>query len=171
MSLDRAMAAASKGATLDLPVTNENLRREVRFGARIPVAIHRGRTHVVAETSDVSFRGLFLKTPEALPLRSLVRLRVTLAPTRVIEVHAMVVHVVDGGGVGFQFWGLSGKDRQAWDEFVRRLVPPPKPKPKTHGADLDTPTGVRVRVPVDGSAGAGADAGIGRKGGKAVGSQ
>jgi len=127
-------------------VTKENLRREVRFGAKLAVVIHRGRSTFSVETSDVSFRGLFLRTPDPLPLRSLVRLRVTLPSTRTIEVHAMVVHVVEGGGVGLQFWGLSGKDRHAWDEFVRRLVPPKK---KPHAADVETPTGVRVRSPVD----------------------
>jgi hypothetical protein len=127
-------------------VTKENLRREVRFGANLAVVIHRGRRTFAVETSDVSFRGLFLKTADPLPLRSLVRLGVTLPSTRMIEVHAMVVHVVDGDGVGLQFWGLSGQDRQAWDDYVRRLVPPRK---KHHAGDLDTPTGVRVRMPVD----------------------
>jgi hypothetical protein len=153
------MADASKGATLDLgrgtkvgderSVTSENLRREIRFEARIPVSVHRGRAVISTETSDVSFRGLFLRTADALPLRSLVRLRVMLPSGRTIEVHAMVAHVVDGGGVGLQFWGLSGKDRTAWDSYVGKLVPPAKPKKHTHAADLETPTGVRVRMPVD----------------------
>ncbi len=131
-------------------MTIENLRREVRFPARVPVSIHRAKSVVSAETSDVSFRGLFLETKDPLPLRSLVRLRVMLPSGRTIEVHAMVVHVVEGGGVGLQFWGLSGKDRQAWDAYVGKLVPPARPKVHVHNADLETPTGVRVRMPVDG---------------------
>jgi hypothetical protein len=125
-------------------MTTENLRREARVDARVVVEIQKKRSSVMVETSDVSFRGLFVRTQEPLPLRALVRLRVAL-PSRMLEAHAMVVHVVDGGGAGLQFWGLSGADRAAWDDFVRglvqakrKLVVPPQ------GLDLETPTGVRV---------------------------
>ena len=84
---------------------------------------------VSLETSDVSFKGLFLQTDDPPPVRSLMRLRVTL-PQREIEAHAMAVHIsatndVSEGrtaGVGVQFWGLAGPDRTAWDDFVRELI-------------------------------------------------
>lgn len=107
----------------------ENLRREARVDARIKVTVVRGRRMVSLETSDVSFKGLFLRTDDPPPLRSLMRLRVAL-PLREIEAHAMAVHVsttddpLEGraAGVGVQFWGLAGPDRIAWDDFVRELV-------------------------------------------------
>ncbi len=125
-------------------MTMENLRREARVDARVVVEIQRGRSTVMVETSDVSFRGLFLRTTEALPLRSLVRLRIAL-PSHRLEAHAMVVHVVEGDGVGLQFWGLSGQDRKAWDDFVRGLVQAKRRLvARPQNLDLETPTGVRV---------------------------
>jgi hypothetical protein len=108
-------------------MTFENLRREARVDARIRVLVVRGRRTVPLETSDVSFKGLFLVTDDPPPVRSLMRLRVAL-PAREIEAHAMAVHVSDdagdgrGAGVGVQFWGLAGPDRTAWDDFVRDLI-------------------------------------------------
>jgi hypothetical protein len=120
----------------------ENLRREARVDAKIKVIVVRGRREVPLETSDVSFKGLFLRTGEPPPIRSLLRLRVSL-PLREIEAHAMAVHVATeedvkeaadeagsaptvattrGAGVGLQFWGLAGPDRVAWDDFVRDLI-------------------------------------------------
>ncbi|HVH40742.1 MAG TPA: PilZ domain-containing protein [Labilithrix sp.] len=108
-------------------MVSENLRREARIDARIKVSVVRGRRVVSLETSDVSFKGLFLRTSEPPPVRSLMRLRVSL-PLREIEAHAMAIHVtsdeIDGRspGVGVQFWGLAGPDRIAWDDFVRDLI-------------------------------------------------
>jgi PilZ domain len=104
-----------------------NLRREARVDACVKVQVVRGRRTIALETSDVSFKGLFLCTEEPPPLRSLMRLRVAL-PQHEIEAHAMVVHVAtdtrDGraAGVGVQFWGLAGPGRIAWDDFVRELI-------------------------------------------------
>jgi hypothetical protein len=138
-------------------MTNENMRREARYDVRMPVVVHRGRVVNCLETFDVSFKGLFVCTSDPPPLRSLVRLTVTLGE-RSFEVHAMAVHVVraaDGArpaGVGLQFWGLSGPDRAAWDDFVRGLMPARAPAPRAPGFPLTpmtpvtpmTPSGVRV---------------------------
>ncbi len=113
-------------------MNNENLRREARVEVRVPVTVYRGKKPLDLETSDVSFKGLFVCTNDPPPLRSLVKLRVALVG-REFDAHAMAVHVVlpaareaDGAthqpGVGLQFWGLSGQDRMAWDDFVRSLV-------------------------------------------------
>lgn len=110
-------------------MTTENLRREARVDVRVPVVIYRGKSPVALETSDVSFKGLFVRTTEPPALRALVRLKVALYD-REFEAHAMAVHVVTIGegpdgrepGVGLQFWGLAGPDRTAWDDFVRGLV-------------------------------------------------
>jgi hypothetical protein len=149
-------------------MTTENLRREARVDVRVPVVVYRGKTSVALETSDVSFKGLFVRTTEPPALRSLVRLKVALAD-REFEAHAMAVHVVAAGqgggsqdgtheahdpGVGLQFWGLSGPDRTAWDDFVRQLVHARRAAAKKaaggdHPAvsEPPTPSGVRVVTP------------------------
>lgn len=139
--------------------TTANLRRDARLDVRLPVVLIRGKSTLEDETLDVSFRGLFMKTKEPPALRSLVRLRVTL-PSRTIETHAMAVHVIAAdddreGGVGLQFWGLSGTDRQAWEDFVRTLVTIRREAAKkaaahaisgTHPAhgEMPTPSGIRT---------------------------
>jgi hypothetical protein len=136
-----------------------NLRRDARLDVRVPVVVMRGKTTHAHESLDVSFRGLFLKCPDPPALRSLVRLKVTI-PTRTIEVHAMAVHVIAAsedreGGVGLQFWGLSGSDRQAWEDFIRNLIAIRRDAAKkaaheaisgTHPAntEMNTPSGIRT---------------------------
>ncbi|MDB4946501.1 MAG: hypothetical protein JWP97_6035 [Labilithrix sp.] len=107
----------------------DNQRREPRIDVRVPIVVYRGKVPVAAETADVSYKGLFVRTPEPPALRSLVRLKVSLAD-REFEAHAMAVHVVPCSddpegpppGVGLQLWGLAGPNRSAWDDFVRTLV-------------------------------------------------
>ena len=148
-------------------MTNENLRREARVEVRVPVTVYRGKKPLELETFDVSFKGLFVCTNDPPPLRSLVKLRVALLG-REFEAHAMAVHVVrpaevcatsaanghraHRAGVGLQFWGLSGEDRKAWDDFVRSLVHarrgPVPPRNGSHPAlsEPNTPSGVRIIV-------------------------
>lgn len=132
-------------------MTTENLRREARVDVRVPVVLYRAKKPVALETSDVSFKGLFVRTDDPPPLRSLVRLKVTLFDGE-LEAHAMAVHVVAVGGspdgerapgVGLQFWGLSGPNRLAWDDFVRGLVQARRAAAKAQAA-ADTPSGVHV---------------------------
>jgi hypothetical protein len=178
------MAPAEKGASFEvraggtklgrarglMSTTNENLRREARLEAAVPVAVlRRGGLRVELWTSDISFRGLFVRTPKPPPLRSLVRMRVAL-PAGTIETHAMVVHVVEGeaGGAGLQFWGLSGADRATWDDFVRARIaerrktlkrPPAASADAAHPAMTDPPTPSGVRVVGPFSAASNADGG------------
>lgn len=106
-------------------MTTENHRRDTRVAVQVPVVLIRGKKESALETSDVSYRGLFLRTAEPPALRSLIRFRVTL-PDRTFETHAMVVHVIEQvgrqPGIGLQFWGLAGSDQRAWDDFVRQVV-------------------------------------------------
>jgi hypothetical protein len=142
-------------------MSTENLRREARVDVRVPVVVYRGKTPIALETSDVSFKGLFVRTTDPPALRSLVRLKVALFD-REFQAHAMAVHVVTlqqdatsaehhEPGVGLQFWGLSGPDRTAWDDFVRGLVhvrraAAKKTADSAHPAlsEPATPSGVRI---------------------------
>ena len=137
----------------DDAMTSENQRREIRLGARVPVVIHRKRATLELESTDVSYRGLFVRTSEPWPLRSLVRLELAL-PSGPFEAHAMVIHVAEGdvAGMGLQFWGLSGPNRKAWDDFIGGLLRELRAKTKKakEGASPaespELPSAVRVRV-------------------------
>jgi hypothetical protein len=140
-------------------MTTENLRREARVDVRVPVVVYRGKSPVALDTADVSFKGLFVRTTDPPPLRSLVRLKVALFD-REFEAHAMAVHIVKVDdtdetrvpGVGLQFWGLSGPDRTAWDDFVRGLVHQRRTSASSrkanasHPALNEQPSGVRIVV-------------------------
>ena len=135
-------------------MTTENLRRDARLEARVPVAVIRGREARTHETADISFRGLFVETNDPLPVRSLARLRLVL-PSRPIEAHAMVVHVAPArrgraAGMGLSFWALSGAERRLWETFVRDLMGGHPANGETssgiHSLVIDLPTPVRVRA-------------------------
>jgi hypothetical protein len=128
-------------------MSSNDLRRDARVEMRLPLVLFRGKREVAAQSSDVSFRGLMLLlTEDPPPLRSLVRLRVAI-PSRTFDTHAMVVHTVaeeQGTAVGLQFWGLSGGDRRAWDEFINHVVA--LRRKAAHPAANEPPTGSGVRV-------------------------
>lgn len=102
-----------------------DLRRDVRLEARVPVIIHHGRARVPYETLDVSFRGLFVVgATQLLPIRSLLRLKLDL-PKISVETHGMVIHTGTNEivrGIGVQFWGLTGVERAAWNDYVWGLL-------------------------------------------------
>ena len=142
-----------------LPSEQLNARRDVRVEGVLPVLVQRGKAGIPLLTSDVSFRGLFVPTNMASAIRSLVRLRITLG-ARIIDTHAMVVHVKADGedrvvGMGLQFWGLAGADRFAWDSYVNTLLTDKRASDKraseSHPAasEPSTPSGVRVMLKVE----------------------
>ncbi len=129
-------------------MSTNDLRRDARFEMRLPLVLYRGKREIAAQSSDVSFRGLFLfLTEDPPPLRSLVRLRVTI-PSRTFDTHAMVVHTAAdtqrGMGIGLQFWGLSGSDRRAWDEFINHVVSLRRKAAHSAATEPSTSSGVRV---------------------------
>jgi hypothetical protein len=101
-------------------MTTENLRREGRFASQIPVTLYGASAPTAGETTDVSFRGLFVVTAAMPAVRSLVRLRVTL-PGGAFDVHAMVVHRGEAG-LGLELFAFTGAERRAWDAHVRALA-------------------------------------------------
>lgn len=133
----------------------ENQRREARVETEVPAWILRGKAETALITSDVSFKGMFIRTTQPPALRSLIRLRVAL-PDQMFEAHAMVVHVASApehdAGVGLQFWGLSGSARKAWDDFVQGLVQARRAPAKSpliiqtppHPAGSEPVSGVRI---------------------------
>jgi hypothetical protein len=113
------------------PLERRNLRREERIQAQVPVLLVRGKDEVPVLATDVSYKGLFLRMPTPPPLHALVRLRLGVRSSVWVEAHAMAVHHASGNsrpggpggaGVGLQLFGLAGKERSAWDSFVRELI-------------------------------------------------
>jgi len=101
-------------------------RRDKRYPARLAI-----RTRVAGRlkdlvSADVSFRGLFVATPEPFPLRQLIRIETVLPPSAVsFATHGMVVRVVapgdpseHGPGFGVQFYGM-GDERRLWEAYVQ----------------------------------------------------
>ncbi|MEZ4258841.1 MAG: PilZ domain-containing protein [Polyangiaceae bacterium] len=132
-------------------------RGEARVDIRLPVVLYRRRREVDAETLDVSSSGLFVRTTEAVALRSLVRVKIEVGGYGPMVVHAMVVHVIEPSdgeadpGLGLQFWGLGGRERAAWNGFVasvsrqRRGIEQSGPIPKA-ALSPDGPAQRRVQT-------------------------
>jgi len=100
-------------------------RRDVRYRVQMPCVMLRGPKKNELTTEDVSFRGLFLRTDEPPALRQLVRVKLSLPPTNdEFTGYGMEVHVVPPGGprvagVGVQFYGVSGAEKNRWDAFIK----------------------------------------------------
>ena len=149
-----------------------NRRRFERYEIRIPAVLIRGKTSTPVHTLDVSFTGLFLRTPEPVPLRQLVRIKL-MPPgeTEELQLMGMAVHRVPPGskrptGVGVLLYGIDPATRARWEGMVQRVrmglhggpkpreaaqaaaapaPPPPAAVPTT--ADLPYRPELRVRVP------------------------
>jgi Tfp pilus assembly protein PilZ len=101
-------------------------RREGRFPARIVARLQRQGQPVDLLTNNVSFKGAFVRTDAPPQLRQLVRLSFATPDGRAVNVHAMVVYVVEPGdpervpGVGVQFWGPMDQPK-VWEGYVQDL--------------------------------------------------
>ena len=102
-------------------------RREVRLPARIVTRMQkRGGEFVDLLTNSVSFKGAFIRTDAPPQLRQLVKLSFKTPQGLTVNVHAMVVYVVEPGdpqkipGVGVQFWGPIDQPK-TWERFVQEL--------------------------------------------------
>ena len=104
-------------------------RRDIRYPARIVANLVR-RNESVELLTNVSYRGVFLRTDAPPSLRQLLRVTLTLPNGGAkVSAHGMVVRVVtkaEGGeanrvpGVGLQFWGPIDQPK-AWDQFIYDL--------------------------------------------------
>lgn len=106
-------------------------RRDARYPARITARILRRNQTFELLTSDVSFRGVFIRTDSPPALRQLVKMELVLPSGLVVAGHAMVVHLAapDGQppadarttpGMGLQFWGPLTHVRE-WEQFIHHL--------------------------------------------------
>lgn len=105
---------------------SDEKRREGRIPARIVARIQRRGEPVELLTNNVSFKGAFVRTDAPPQLRQLIRLSLTTPNGPPVNVHAMVVYVVEPGdpsrvpGVGVQFWGPMDQPK-VWEGYVQDL--------------------------------------------------
>lgn len=108
-------------------------RRHDRYLIRLPVELLTGKDSLPAETVDVSFGGLFIKTASPPPQRQLVKVKLNIPP-RDLELMVMAMAVFVGQpkpnetmtGVGLKLFGLDVKTQQIWEQFVRHVQTMPK---------------------------------------------
>lgn len=112
---------------------------------------------MVAETEDLSQRGVFIRTEELLPIGEITRLRVTLPDQRVLTFSARVTHIRlpaaarklgRHGGMGLRLLD-AGADTDALAAFLeearKEIASPALPRP-TQGAIVHPQADLRGRV-------------------------
>lgn len=110
-------------------MSGRNNRREPRVKAEIPVVLQMPRGTQRHVTANLSYRGVFILSPEPLPLRKLVRFHAELtegeATLPMLGLVAHRVNRVDAAeqgiepGMGIQLFGSSPEARELWRQFVR----------------------------------------------------
>ena len=130
-------------------------RKDRRYPFRVKAVLVSGRSEVVAQTEDVSFKGIFVRTDTPVPERHLLRLRFTLPPEGdELTLTGMVARSVPARegklpGAGIQFYGASGADLDRWNQFIR-WVASGAPAPRASAPPVfppDTPDAVHRRFP------------------------
>ena len=120
-------------------------RRHDRFYISLPVELVVGKTTTTAETVDVSFGGLFLRTTEPPPARQLVKLNLRIPPKdKPLTVMAMAVFVEEvkpshpKAGVGLKLFGMDPQLQDTWEQFVRHVQTLPRTQvvPEKHAEQL-----------------------------------
>lgn len=129
-------------------------RKDRRYPFHAKAVLQSGRTELVAQTEDVSFKGVFIRTDTPLPERHLLRLKFTLPPEGdEFVITGMVARSIPGKdgrppGAGIQFYGATSSDLDRWNRFIR-WVASGAPRPATAPPVLppDTPDAVQRRFP------------------------
>ena len=103
-------------------------RRDERYQVRLPITVRAGSKTIDAFTEDVSYRGLFVRTDEAIALRQLLGVEARLPPDDyAFSSHGMAVFCMPVGnpsgrapGMGVQFYAM-GPERSRWEEYIRSV--------------------------------------------------
>jgi len=103
-------------------------RRFPRYIIALPVRLKHGRTAVDLVTADVSRHGAFIRTDSPKGSRQLVQLTFRLPSAQIVDVMGMVARAVrpedkavSGPGMGIDFFALSARAKDYWNEFVFHL--------------------------------------------------
>lgn len=100
-------------------------RRDIRAHASPPVEIIRIGAVETVEALNVSYRGLFLRMPDAPQVNELLKVRVQI-PGHTVTLNVVAVRVVKDAhgrtGVGVKFFALSGDEKRHWEAYITSLV-------------------------------------------------
>lgn len=130
----------------------EGTKRPERRAARLPVAFRSSGGSGKGETTEVSLRGVFVKTDEPLRERKLVHLSLDMPEGQEIELHGMVEKTitVDGAktedrapGMAIRFYGLGLRAQSIWEAFVQSSK---EAQPPESGEEKDRPSVESVLV-------------------------
>jgi CheY-like chemotaxis protein len=124
-------------------VTRIRQTREPRLITRCSVEFERLDERIVAESEDLSRRGVFVRTEALLPVGAVTELLITLPASVEFHVIARVAHLLSPSaaralgrhvGMGFEFLESDGEGRDALvdylDDLLEELTPPPQPTPE-----------------------------------------
>ena len=125
---------------------SQSERREARYPFRLKVTLRSGAETFQLDTSDVSYRGIFLCTESPPNLRELIAITATLPPDNTpFHSHGMCVFSLtentDNSGTGIQFYAQSENDRGAWERFILHV------RESFSEEELEMPSSARRRHP------------------------
>jgi len=111
------------------PMTSENARREPRIDLDLDVTLKLPEGDAQYAVGDASFRGVFLRTADPLPLRKLVRFRTTLpGDDEPLQMMGLVAHHISPAeaeeldrdpGMGIHLFSVGEQTHRRWRRFVR----------------------------------------------------
>jgi hypothetical protein len=106
-------------------------RRSPRVHVALDVFLQTVDGDIRFKTSDASYQGIFIVSPDPLPLRKLIRFRTRLTTSNdELQMLGLVAHTVNAeeaaetgerAGMGIQLFSLGRATRQAWRDFVDEL--------------------------------------------------
>ena len=118
--------------------------REPRLITRCRVEFERLDQRIVAESEDLSRRGVFVRTEELLPVGAVTELTLTLPDDVKLRVISRVIHLLSPSaaralgrhvGMGFEFLESEAHGRSSLDEYLddllEEMTPPPMDVPQT----------------------------------------
>jgi len=121
-------------------VTRIRQTREPRLITRCVVEFERLDERILAESEDLSRRGVFVRTDELLPVGAVTELIINLPEQPSFRVIARVAHLLSPSaaralgrhvGMGFEFLETDSEGRDALvdylDDLLEELTPPPQP--------------------------------------------
>src|SRR5712692_10161254 len=80
-----------------------------------------GATTSVSRVSELNGGGMFISTPVAPPLGTLIKV-LMVAPEGEIRMEATVRNIVPGRGMGIEFTTIRTEDKLCLDKVIRRLL-------------------------------------------------
>lgn len=99
----------------------EEKRKSQRVSLLNEISYRAGDRVIRKRLVDLSVDGIFIDTPDPLPVGARIALDFTLPNKRSIHADGRVRYHHKGVGMGIQFTDLTAADREAIEDFVARI--------------------------------------------------